>query len=40
MKDLEPQLDSILEKDIRIMRERSGEPVDLDMFFNMIASGE
>jgi hypothetical protein len=40
MKDLEPLIDAILEKDIGIMRERSGQPVDLDLFFNMIGSGK
>lgn len=40
MKDLEPQIDAILEKDIGIMHKRAGQPVDLDLFFNMISSGE
>lgn len=40
MKDLEPLIDTILEKDIGIMRQRAGQPVDLDLFFNMISSGK
>lgn len=39
MKDLEPQLDAILEKNIGIMKERAGQSVDLDLFFNMLSSG-
>ncbi|KAF8865287.1 cytochrome P450 [Acephala macrosclerotiorum] len=38
MKDLEPQLGSILEKNIGIMKERAGQSVDLDLFFNMLSS--
>ncbi len=39
MKDLEPQIDAILEKNVNNMRERAGQSVDLDLFFNMFASG-
>ncbi|KAE8451021.1 hypothetical protein EG329_004693 [Mollisiaceae sp. DMI_Dod_QoI] len=38
MKDLEPQIDAILEKNVNNMRERAGQSVDLDLFFNMFAS--
>ena len=40
MKDLEPNLDKILSKDIRIMRDRAGQSIDVDIFFNMFASGK
>jgi hypothetical protein len=40
MKDLEDSLDEILEKDIQTMRERVGQSVDVDIFFNMFASGQ
>jgi len=40
IKDLEPNLDKILEKNIDIMRERSGQPMDIDIFFNYFTSGE
>lgn len=40
MKDLEPLIDTVLEKDIGIMRQRAGQAVDVDMFFNLIASGK
>ncbi|KAF4633223.1 hypothetical protein G7Y89_g4902 [Cudoniella acicularis] len=37
VKDYEENLDEILTKDIRIMHERAGRSVDLDMFLNMFA---
>lgn len=40
MKYLEPKMDEILSKNIRLMRERSGQVVDLDIFFNYFASGK
>ena len=40
IKDLEHNLDKILEKDIDIMHERSGQPTDIDIFFNYFTSGE
>jgi hypothetical protein len=40
MKDLEPNLDTILIKNIKLMRARAGQSVDVDIFFNMFASGE
>ncbi|KAH8748691.1 cytochrome P450 [Hyaloscypha sp. PMI_1271] len=38
MKDLEPNLDQILKKDIGIMKERAGQVVDLDLFLNLLTS--
>ena len=39
IKDLKPNLDKILEKNIDIMRDRSGQPIDIDIFFNYFTSG-
>ncbi|KAH7319357.1 benzoate 4-monooxygenase cytochrome P450 [Rhexocercosporidium sp. MPI-PUGE-AT-0058] len=38
MRDIEKNLDSIIAKNIGIMRQRAGQSVDLDIFFNMFAS--
>jgi len=40
MKYLEDSLDEILEKDIQTTRERVCQSVDVDIFFNMFASGQ
>ena len=40
MKDLEDNLDKILEKNIKFMRSRPNQPVDVDIFFNYFASGK
>jgi hypothetical protein len=40
MKDLESNLDFILERNIEIMRDRTGQSVDIDIFFNYFASGQ
>lgn len=40
MRDIENTLDTAITKDIEVMRERAGQSVDLDIFFNMFASGE
>ena len=40
VKDYEAMLDGILEKNIQIMRERSGTIYDLDTFLNFFTSGQ
>lgn len=39
MKDLEPNIDFVLEKNLKIMKERAGETVDIDIFCNMFVLG-
>ena len=39
MKDVEGNLNAILEKDINIMRGRSGQSTNVDVFFNLFAMG-
>lgn len=39
MYDVEDKIDTAIKKDIKIMHERAGQSVDLDIFFNMFASG-
>lgn len=40
MKDLEANLDIVLGKNIKIMKSRAGETVDIDLFCNMFVLGE
>lgn len=40
IKYLESNLDFILERNIEIMRDRTGQSVDIDIFFNYFASGQ
>lgn len=40
MKDIEPNIDKVLEKNVKIMHNRVGEGVDADIFFNYFASGK
>lgn len=40
MKDVEGNIDTILEKNINIMRERTGQSTNVDVFFNFFALGE
>ena len=40
MRDLEPSVDFMVEKNLKIMKERSGEAVDIDIFRNMFILGE
>lgn len=39
MYDVEDKIDTAIKKDINIMHKRAGQSVDLDIFFNMFASG-
>jgi hypothetical protein len=39
MKDLEPKIDFIFEKNFKFMRERAGKPIDIDIFCNMLVLG-
>ena len=40
MRDLEPSFDFIMEKNLKLMKERSGEAVDIDIFCNMFILGK
>jgi hypothetical protein len=40
MKDVEGTMNTILEKNINIMREREGQSTNVDIFFNFFALGE
>lgn len=40
MKDVEGSLNTILEKNIKIMRGREGQSTNVDIFFNFFALGE
>lgn len=40
MKDIEGNLDIILEKNINIMKRREGQSADIDIFFNFFALGK
>jgi hypothetical protein len=40
MNDFEPNIDTALKKGIDAMHKRAGESVDLDIFFNLFASGK
>jgi hypothetical protein len=39
MKDLEPKIDFVLEKNLKIMKERAGAKIDIDIFCNMFVLG-
>lgn len=39
MKNIEDKLDEALTTDVAVMHERAGEVVDVDLFFNRLASG-
>ena len=40
MKDVEGTMNTILEKNINIMREREGQSTNVDIFFNFFALGK